>query len=650
MSPRTRRGLGILASFVLAGAIVPASVVAAPSARTINQEGSSAPEGSPAPGGTLVFGEWQAASTLQPFFTTAFAETTALAPALHGLYVINNDGEWATDLGVEVPSIDNGDLVIPTDAPADCTKSAVGAEGQSVKAGAPTGTCFSVTLKLKPGLLWSDGTPLTLNDLKATYDWATMVGKSGVGCAGCGVYVPLLNPALCATEACKKDPAKANEKDLEAQFAPKNQYIKSIEVAEDGLSATVTFQKNYAGWLGWAATAFLQGAWLQGITPDKAATSMPVGAGIETVPWSGPFKIVAASTDGIDYDRNENWKGSEPAWADHLRFKFYGDKDGMITAFLNGEVDLAFNLTQADFPAIQGVDAAIGRAELDPAWQYEHLDLQTAHKNIGLDDVNVRTAIAMAVNKEDMLSVLFPGQDIEPACSVAPPGTPWRDDTVTCAPYDPAGAMTMLDNAGWVVNPDTGLREKDVNGDGTAEQLRLKLCTTAGNPTRLTELGKLNQYLSAVGIPSDIQTADATSVVFAPWANTTPDTQCSIYRGTYDIADYAYILSGDVYGGYYPSYSSKQIPDTNHNGLNTTRLNNPEMDKALDDLGFDVDPAELNADASVVQKVVATQNNEIPLYYRAEATGVSSHVGGWTVYNPSTATPLWNVETLWVNP
>jgi hypothetical protein len=80
MSPRTRRGLGVWASFLLAAALVPASVLAAPSGRAISQESpgaspaaSGAPEtpaGSPVTGGTLVFGEWQAASTLQPFFTT----------------------------------------------------------------------------------------------------------------------------------------------------------------------------------------------------------------------------------------------------------------------------------------------------------------------------------------------------------------------------------------------------------------------------------------------------------------------------------------------------------------------------------------------------------------------------------------------------
>jgi len=655
MSLRAHRGLGILASFVLAATIVPTSVLAAPSARAISQESPAAsgapesPAGTPIPGGTIVMAEWQPTSNLHPFFTTAFTSFEALGPVLHGLYVVDNDGKWVGDLAPDVPSVDNGELAIAADAPKDCTQPILTAAGKENKAGKPTGTCFTVALKLKPGLKWSDGTPLTLNDFKATYDWAVTTGLAGVGCSGCGTFVPLLNPAKCVTKACIADPSQAGPKDLEAQFAVDNRYIKDIAVADDGLSATVTFQKNYAGWLGWAATGFLQGAWLQGITPDKAATSMPVGPGIETVPWSGPYKIVAASTDGIDYDKNENWTGT-PANADHLRFKFYGDKDGMITAFLNGEVDLAFDMTQGDFPAIAGVDPSIGRAELDPAWQYEHLDLQTAHKNVGLDDVNVRTAIAMSINKQDMLDVLFPGQGVTPACSVSAPGQPWYDSSITCAAYDPAGAMTMLDNAGWPVNPDTGLREKDVNGDGTPEQLRLKLCTTAGNPTRLTELGKVNQYLSAVGIPSDIATADAASVVFAGWTDTTPDTQCSIYRGTYDIADYAYVLTGDPYS-YYPTYSSKQIPDLPpHNGANTTRLNNPEMDAALDALGFDVDPAKVNADASTVQKIVATQNNEIPLYYRAETTGVSTHVGGWDKYNPSSVGPTWNAETWWFIP
>ncbi len=47
----------------------------------------------------------------------------------------------------------------------------------------------------------------------------------------------------------------------------------------------------------------------------------------------------------------------------------------MITAFLNGEVDLALDMTQGDYPAISGVNPDIGHANLDSVWQYEHLDM-----------------------------------------------------------------------------------------------------------------------------------------------------------------------------------------------------------------------------------------------------------------------------------
>ena len=244
----------------------------------------------------------------------------------------------------------------------------------------------------------------------------------------------------------------------------------------------------------------------------------------------------------------------------------------------------------------------------------------------------------MAIDKQDMIKVIFPGTELEPACSQAPPGTWWRID-VECPPYDPAGAMAVLDAAGWTVNPDTGVREKTI--DGQVVPLRFHMCTSAGNPTRLTELGKVNQYLTAIGIPSDIETADASAVFFASWADTTPETQCSIYRGTYDIADFAYILGGDLYSNYYFTYASSQIPPVSNN---TTRISVPALDDALAKIGSEIDPEAQKAAAATMQEELAKALPEIPLYYRAEATGVSNHVGGYAKFNPSSAGPTWNAQ------
>jgi len=576
-----------------------------------------------------VFGEWQPASQLNPYFTTAFTNFEALGPVLAGLTNIDAQGKFYPDLAADIPTPKNGDLVIDT----------------------PKGG-FTMTIKLKPGLEWSDATPLTLKDFSFTYDWAAKVGKAGIGCSGCAVMVPLVNPTLCVTDKCKA--GTPQPADIDAQWAPENRYIKSLTVSDDGLTMTVVWNKSYAGWLGWMSNAILPQHYFEPLPIDTTLTkSMPVGPGIEKVPWSGPFVITAASSDGIDYARNDHWNVStHKAYLDTMRFKFYGSKDGEITDFLSGAIDLAFDMTQADFPLIQGVSPDVGQAKLDTVWQYEHFDLQSAHSNVGLDDLKVRTAIAMAVNKQGMIDVLFPGAGVSPACSPAPPGTWWRTET-TCPAYDVAGANALLDQAGWTVNPDTGVREKDLDKDPKTppDVLRLRLCTTSGNPTRLTELSRLSGDLSAVSIGSDVQTGDASSVVFAGWADTTKDTQCSIYRGTYDIADFAYVLGGDLYSNYYFTYSSTQIPsDKNPNGSNDTRFSDKNMDAALNTLSSAVDPVDQLAAAVAVQTAYSAGIPEIPIYYRAETTGLGNRVGNWPGYNPSSAGPTWNTGDWFVNP
>ena len=123
-------------------------------------------------------------------------------------------------------------------------------------------------------------------------------------------------------------------------------------------------------------------------------------------------------------------------------FKIYSDKDGEIAAFKAGAIDLAFDLTQADYSAIQSTDPSVGTAELQPAWQYEHLDLNNdpnKTRGNGLWMPEVRKAIAMAINKNDLIAAVFPGANVAPACSPAAPGL-WYAKAEICPAFDDAGA------------------------------------------------------------------------------------------------------------------------------------------------------------------------------------------------------------------
>jgi peptide/nickel transport system substrate-binding protein len=541
------------------------------------------------PGGTLVLGEWQAPDTLMPFYNTAFTDTEAAGPILRGLLTLDEDGKYINDLGDgTIPSLANGGVVV-------------------------NGTTFDVKVKIKPNLKWSDGQTLDLNDFKYTWQWSQ--DKAQVGCSSCVVGW---------------------------------KEISGVDVSTDGLSATLHFKDLYAGWLSFLTSDFLPQHYFKNIAIKDASKSMPVGPAILKVPTSGPFMITSASSSEIDYAPNPHWAagvgGPHAPYLKTLKFQYFGDKNGMIAAFKAGSIDLALNMTVADYPGLKTTDPAVGMAEVKPAWQYEHLDIQGAHTDKGLDKPDVRKAIEESINRPELLNVLFPGANVIPACSPAPVGIWYRDPTITCPAYNPADAKTLLAGAGFTPGADGNLQYQGKTVD-------LQLCTTAGNPTRLTELQKLKGYLAAVGLKSHIETEDAASKVFAAWASSTATTPCSIYRGNYDIADYAYILSADIYGNYFYAYSTTQFPETgDHSGTNTLRFSNPDMDAALTDLKTQVDLTKQYADALKIQAIYVANTPEIALYYRAEVTGVGVHVGNWPTYNVSSTGPTWNVEDLFFKP
>jgi peptide/nickel transport system substrate-binding protein len=550
------------------------------------------PSGGGTPGGTLIIGEWQTPETINPYVSSAWVTQQAAMPVLASLTRIDATGAWYPYLLSEMPvATEDGDG-------------------------------FTLTMTVKPGLVWSDGEALDANDIAYTYDWAVSVAEADVGCGGCGGLALRL----------------PDDSDY---------YVSSHEVSADGMSITFNWRQKYAGWIAWASFTVLPEQFFGTIAPADVVGSMPLSPILADVPASGPFTFVDASEAGIEYARNDSFTAFEPALLDGLRRQYFGDKNGMIAAFLTGEVDQISNMTQIDYDAIKGVTPDIGRAELIAAWQYEHLDINSGNgyvegrefpagfvppQDMDLNVPEVRQAIHSAINKEDLWNTLFPGHPYTPACSNAPPSTWWYDASITCTPFDVVEADRLLTEAGWTGNPRT-------NADG--QVMRLTLCTTAGNPTRLTTLGKINQYLLAVGIPTDIHTADAGSVVFADYPAVDDTTMCALSRGNYHMSLFTYLLS-DPGGLYYSLFHSANIPPGGDNG-NWVRIADDDLDTQLEGALAAITQEDILASLGAVQQAIVDLKPEIPLYYRGETSGISRHVGGFES-NPSLFGPVWNVH------
>ena len=229
MGPGTRRSLTLGA----------ASVVAA----TALLAGSAAAQDEVPQGGTIVVGEWQTGNQLNTFLSNSLKDQEPSWIISRPLVTRDETGNYVPEFLTEVPSIDNGGLVLDED-----------------------GDGFTVNITMKDGLMWSDGTPFTLHDFKALYDWALAINQANatnpdpeslVACVYCTSFVPTIDGTLTG----------------EAAYAPENLYVESITVADDGLSAEIRFQKNFSGWIN--ALLFqplINPTYWAAVPPDEIAT------------------------------------------------------------------------------------------------------------------------------------------------------------------------------------------------------------------------------------------------------------------------------------------------------------------------------------------------------------------------------------------
>jgi peptide/nickel transport system substrate-binding protein len=382
---------------------------------------------------------------------------------------------------------------------------------------------------------------------------------------------------------------------------------------------------------------------------SASTESMPMNSSISKVPFSGPFRYTNATSTETDAARNPYWYGgvssAHPPYLQHLRFLWLGSQDGVIAAFKSGEIDLGLGASADQYWALASVPNSVGYADAAPNWYTEQLTLNndpTHARGNGLWDPRVREALAMAINKPRLLKVLFPGLNIPPLCG--PVATTFWYATIEtgCPSYDPAKARQLLAAAGW--KPDSKGWESR-NG----HEMNLLMCTTTGEPERLLTLEKVADYLQAVGIRTRISAVDDNSVLEASWTATSPSTQCSGARGTFDIIDYAPNIVGTPavdLGGLYASgaWPSK----AGHSGTNYAQFSDPLMDQAIFRLRSTVDPTQQLRYAAIAQNEYVKETASISLYDSTLVAGVGARLGNWAGYNPSDVTPTWNVEDWYV--
>jgi len=457
---------------------------------------------------------WQAPSILNPYLSGGTKDIESSSMVIEPLARYDQTGAMVPYLAAEIPTVANGGVA------EDLT---------------------SITWRLKPGLLWSDGTPVTSADVVFTANYC-------------------MDPAGGCAQLSKFDG------------------VTSVEALDD-LTVKVTFgapkPNPYGPFMG-GQSPIIQAAQFADCLGAKApectdANFGPIG--------TGPFRVTEFRTnDVIQMEANPNYRDpAKPAFAT-VTFKGGGDAEAAGRAVLEtGEFDYAWNMQLA--PDVLAAMQAAGKGTVvsafgslverievnltDPSPNLAEGERSTvAHPHPFLSDLAVRTAMSMAIDRNLLVEVGY-GQAGRPTCNLVPgPEIYASMDNTGCLTQDLEGAKAMLEAAGWVDSNGDGVREKD------GVELRV-LYQTSTNAVRQDFQALIKDWWDQIGIATELRNIDAS--VFFGGDPGSPDTFQKFYA---DVEMYANNFDGTDPQAYLAAYrcGGEPKPDSQWQGENINRF------------------------------------------------------------------------------
>jgi peptide/nickel transport system substrate-binding protein len=323
------------------------------------------------------------------------------------------------------------------------------------------------------------------------------------------------------------------------------------------------------------------------IIPEEIVTDGTIGT---TPVGTGPFRFVSQSPDeGIVLEKNPDyWRADEGLpMLDGIQFTQIPDASTKLTALRTGEVHWIDAVPPQDIESLSAEDGiTVGRV---PGGDYHYFALNQSREPF--DDVRVRQAIAMAINREEIaLAAQFgaatPNQTAIPASNAA-----WYYDYAPYAQADLEGAQALLDEAG-------------------VSDLEIEFLVTSDFPETVTQAEVIAAELAPLGITVTINDVD-----FSTWL----DLEGS---GEFDAFMLSWIGNIDPDDFYYAQHHSA-------GGFNFQFYSNTEVDQLLDDARVETDQAARKALYDQAAKIIVDEASYIYLYNPDNINAWRDEVGGY---------------------
>ncbi len=392
----------------------------------------------------------------------------------------------------------------------------------------------------------------------------------------------------------------------------------SIEKISDN-QIKFTLPSAYAAFSGLLTFGIMPQSVWENVSPDTASLTdinlQPIGSG----PYK--FKSLLKSKQGefkeYRLEINPNYYGQKP-YIENIIFKFYPDVDGLIEALNDGSVS---GIGYLPFEKKRNLLAQNSLNFYSFNSAQEDLIFFRTDNNKNLADLNVRRALALAIDKNSLVKELFENfyKVIDgplPVSSFA------YNDQITKYNYDAVAANAKLDEAGWQrviissenLNSDApevkaiiayasstsekaeGVWRFKKDKKENIELLTVKLSAISGTDSLLAA-ARVKNYWDAVGVHTTIDIIDTSEV-----ANL-------ISSRSFEALLFGQILGGDP--DIFAFWHSSQISG---NGLNISAYKNEKVDAFLESARVSADKNSRIDSYKEVQRIIADELPAIFLY------------------------------------
>ncbi len=436
-----------------------------------------------------------------------------------GLADLDPQGNYLPELAAELPTVDNGGVVIDEEA-----------------------WTMDVTWKLRDDVLWSDGTPVTAADVLFTYE-AIVDPETGL-------WVPGID------------------------------YVDGVEVMDDH-TVVVHYNYVYPGYMTQFGGEQMVVWPAHYCDPEQGFVAWDCAREpLSTGPYVLEEWQVG---DHMTFVRNPNYHEAGKPGIDQILVRIVPDPSVAKTMLMQGDVDVYMWATEPmiddlkDAPNVEVSMADTSR------WVMRLFPNEAARGSIDpaadphpiFSDVRVRQAIRMAIDVDAISQEIFRGYG-------QPVWTeffrrPYQCDIPRPA-YDPEAAAALLEEAGWIDEDGDGVRECHgcLNGaEGDVMSLELMTYAEYGEALELAQQ-LIGEMLSQIGMDAQLSVVEG-SVMWADYESggleQVGDYDLNLWDDGYSGVDPTDFL-WELY------YSTAAEPDS---GWNITRWLNSDFDALLDE-------------------------------------------------------------------